>query len=137
MIFKIICYSLTTAIDGSPIHSSTDTINSTNQSWIESQKTISWATDNPNLAAGECVGSKNGTLISVDCSERLNFVCEKYENSFCCTFYPLNLSVDLRKNNCALVVRHMKISAIAFKMPYLQLEQKYTPEQCLVIIDLH
>lgn len=70
---------LSTVIDLTNVHVSTDTINSTNQSWVESQKTNAWASNNPNLTVGECVGSRNGQLVSVDCLARLNFVCEKYE----------------------------------------------------------
>ncbi|XP_059476487.1 uncharacterized protein LOC132197297 [Neocloeon triangulifer] len=52
-----------------------DNLNGTN--WIINfNNLLEWATDNPNMTRGSCVGVLLGKLISVDCGMPLPFVCE-------------------------------------------------------------
>jgi hypothetical protein len=37
-----------------------------------------WKDNHPNISIGKCIGGYQSTLVSVDCLEKLPFVCERY-----------------------------------------------------------
>jgi hypothetical protein len=63
--------------NNTPAHISINEFGSADFTSFTNKKYGVWASNNPNVASvGKCIGGFKGRMVSVNCSEKLPFVCE-------------------------------------------------------------